>query len=61
MLYYSKSAIILLDPQEMIALGVSSVLGGCCSAMPISASFSRSAVNDASGVRTQMGGLFAGN
>ncbi|OXA64562.1 Sodium-independent sulfate anion transporter [Folsomia candida] len=41
--------------QEMIALGVSSVLGGCCSAMPISASFSRSAVNDASGVRTQMG------
>lgn len=45
----------------MIALGVSSVLGGCCSAMPISASFSRSAVNDASGVRTQMGGLFAGN
>ncbi len=46
--------------QEMLALGTSSVIGGFFSAIPISASFSRSAVNEASGVRSQMGGLYTG-
>ncbi len=46
--------------QEMFALGTSSIIGGFLSAIPISASFSRSAVNEASGVNSQLGGLFTG-
>jgi sodium-independent sulfate anion transporter 11 len=46
--------------QEMLALGVGSVAGGFLSAIPVSASFSRSAVNEASGVRTPLGGLWTG-
>lgn len=46
--------------QEMLALGTSNVIGGFFSAIPISASFSRSAVNEASGVRSQLGGLYTG-
>ncbi|ODM99088.1 Sodium-independent sulfate anion transporter [Orchesella cincta] len=46
--------------QEMLALGTASVTGGFFSAIPISASFSRSAVNDASGVRSPLGGVYTG-
>ncbi|KAG7210487.1 hypothetical protein KM043_012008 [Ampulex compressa] len=46
--------------QELITLGICNVLGSCASAMPVTGSFSRSAVNHASGVRTQMGGLYTG-
>ncbi|CAG7725609.1 unnamed protein product [Allacma fusca] len=46
--------------QEMLALGVSNTLGGFFSAIPISGSFSRSAVNDASGVKTPGGGFYTG-
>ncbi|XP_076679781.1 sodium-independent sulfate anion transporter isoform X2 [Andrena cerasifolii] len=46
--------------QELITLGICNVLGSCASAMPVTGSFSRSAVNHASGVKTQMGGLYTG-
>ncbi|CAL8112209.1 unnamed protein product [Orchesella dallaii] len=46
--------------QEMLALGTASFTGGFFSSIPISASFSRSAVNDASGVRSPMGGAYTG-
>ncbi|CAL8137914.1 unnamed protein product [Orchesella dallaii] len=46
--------------QEMFALGTASILGSFFSSIPISGSFSRSAVNEASGVRSPMGGLFTG-
>lgn len=46
--------------QEMFALGTANILGSFFSAIPISGSFSRSAVNESSGVRSPMGGLFTG-
>ncbi|OAD55737.1 Sodium-independent sulfate anion transporter [Eufriesea mexicana] len=46
--------------QELITLGICNVLGSCVSAMPVTGSFSRSAVNHASGVKTPMGGLYTG-
>lgn len=46
--------------QEMLALGVGSVAGSFFSAIPISSAFSRSAVCDASGVRSQLAGSFTG-
>ncbi|XP_029039360.2 sodium-independent sulfate anion transporter [Osmia bicornis bicornis] len=46
--------------QELITLGICNLLGSCASAMPVTGSFSRSAVNHASGVKTPMGGLYTG-
>lgn len=46
--------------QEMLALGMSNVVGSFFSSLPICGSFSRSAVNDSSGVTSQLGGLFTG-
>lgn len=46
--------------QEMLALGASNVVGSFFGAIPISGSFSRSAVNEASGVQSPMGGLWTG-
>ncbi len=46
--------------QEMIALGVSNILGSFVGAFPATASFSRSAVNHNSGVRTPLGGVVTG-
>ena len=46
--------------QELITLGICNVLGSCASSMPVTGSFSRSAVNHASGVKTPMGGLYTG-
>lgn len=47
--------------QEMIALGLSNLLGGFVSSMPVTGSFTRSAINNASGVRTPMGGTLTGS
>uniref|UniRef100_A0A1B6C3Z6 STAS domain-containing protein n=2 Tax=Clastoptera arizonana TaxID=38151 RepID=A0A1B6C3Z6_9HEMI len=44
--------------QEMIALGFCNIIGSCGHSMPVAGAFSRSAVNNASGVRTTMGGLY---
>ncbi|XP_066587709.1 sodium-independent sulfate anion transporter-like [Prorops nasuta] len=46
--------------QELFTLGICNVLGSFASAMPVTGSFSRSAVNHVSGVKTQMGGLYTG-
>ncbi|XP_053667788.1 sodium-independent sulfate anion transporter-like [Anopheles marshallii] len=46
--------------QEMIALGISNIAGSFVSSMPVTGSFTRSAVNNNSGVRTQFGGIITG-
>ncbi|XP_003740509.1 sodium-independent sulfate anion transporter [Galendromus occidentalis] len=46
--------------QEMVALGCCNIAGSFVSAFPATGSFSRSAINNSSGVRTPMGGLFTG-
>jgi sulfate transporter 4 len=43
--------------QELVALGLSNVVGACFSSYPITGSFSRSAVNNATGARSPMAGL----
>lgn len=47
--------------QEMLALGVCNILGGFVRSMPTTGSFTRTAVNNASGVQTQMGGIITGS
>lgn len=46
--------------QEMLAIGTSNLLGSFVSSIPVSGSFSRTAVNAASGVRSPVGGIFTG-
>ena len=45
--------------QELLALGTAEAAAGVSGAFPIAASVSRTAVNDAAGVRTQVAGLLA--
>jgi len=44
--------------QEMLALGVSQMVGSFTGSIAVTASFGRSAVNSTSGVRTPFGGVF---
>ena len=46
--------------QELIALGMCNVMSSFVRSMPLTASFSRTAVNNATGVKTPLGGLMAG-
>ncbi|XP_049869042.1 sodium-independent sulfate anion transporter-like [Pectinophora gossypiella] len=46
--------------QELITLSFANILGSFVGAMPITGSFSRSAVNHASGVATQFGNVYTG-
>ncbi|KAG6445365.1 sodium-independent sulfate anion transporter [Manduca sexta] len=46
--------------QELITLSLANIFGSFVGAMPITGSFSRSAVNHASGVATQFGSIFTG-
>lgn len=46
--------------QELLTLGLCNLFGSFASSMPITGSFSRSAVNHASGVQTPMGGVYTG-
>jgi sodium-independent sulfate anion transporter 11 len=46
--------------QEMVALGFCNILGSFVQSMPTTGSFSRTAVNSASGVKTPLGGIFTG-
>lgn len=46
--------------QELLTLGLCNIFGSCASSMPVTGSFSRSAVNHASGVKTPMAGLYTG-
>ncbi|XP_033166350.1 sodium-independent sulfate anion transporter [Drosophila mauritiana] len=56
---FSKGKIVDAS-QEMIALGVSNILSSFFSSMPITGSFTRTAINNASGVRTPLGGAVTG-
>ncbi len=47
--------------QEMIAIGFSNIMGSFVSSYSVTGSFSRTAVNYASGVHTALGGIFTGN
>merc|ERR1719242_2568182 len=42
---------------EMVALGITNFVGSAFSCYPVTGSFSRSAVNDATGAKTQLAGL----
>ncbi|XP_063235373.1 sodium-independent sulfate anion transporter-like isoform X2 [Bacillus rossius redtenbacheri] len=46
--------------QELIALGLCNMSGSFVRSMPVTGSFTRTAVNNASGVRTTLGGMFTG-
>ncbi|ETN65233.1 sulfate transporter [Anopheles darlingi] len=46
--------------QELIALGLCNIAGSFVSSMPVTGSFTRTAVNNNSGVRTPLGGLATG-
>lgn len=46
--------------QEMFALGICNLFGSFVRSMPTTGSFSRTAVNSASGVKTQFGGVYCG-
>lgn len=46
--------------QEMIALGLCNIFGSFVRSMPVTGSFTRAALNCASGVQTQAGGIFTG-
>jgi hypothetical protein len=56
----AASGTMLDATQEMITLGLCNLVGSFLRSMPISGSFTRSAVNNASGVRTPFGGLYTG-
>lgn len=47
--------------QEMIALGLCNIVGSFVSSMPTTGSFTRTAVNNSSGVRTPLGGVVTGS
>lgn len=46
--------------QELIVLGCCNILGSFFRSMPVTGSFTRTAVNEASGVRTPFGGIATG-
>jgi len=56
---FSKGKIIDAT-QEMIALGLCNVVSSFVSSIPITGSFTRTAINNSSGVKTQFGGCFTG-
>merc|ERR1711972_658358 len=43
--------------QEMLALGISNVVGAAFSCYPVTGSFSRSAVNNTTGAKSQLSGI----
>lgn len=56
--HFSAHGKIIDASQELIALGMSSMIGSFVSGMPVTGSFTRTALNDASGVRTPFGGIY---
>lgn len=44
--------------QEMLTLGLCNLIGSCVKSMPICGAFTRSAVSNASGVKTPMAGMY---
>lgn len=58
--FFSADGQIIDATQEMMTLGLCNIVGSFFRSMPVSGSFSRSAVNNASGVKTPLGGLYTG-
>lgn len=56
---FSKGKVVDVT-QEMCALGLCNIASAFFSSIPITGSFTRSAVNHASGVQTTLGGIFTG-
>ncbi|XP_062136014.1 sodium-independent sulfate anion transporter [Drosophila sulfurigaster albostrigata] len=56
---FSKGKIVDAS-QEMIALGMCNIMGSFVLSMPVTGSFTRTAVNNASGVQTPLGGAVTG-
>ncbi|KAJ3078041.1 hypothetical protein HK102_004783 [Quaeritorhiza haematococci] len=56
-----KGGYVINPSQEMVALGLTNVLGSFLGGYPATGSFSRSAVKAASGVRTPFAGLITGS
>lgn len=46
--------------QEMVAVGICNIIGSMVRSMPVTGSFTRTALNNASGVQTPAGGIFTG-
>lgn len=46
--------------QEMMAIGLCNIIGSFVRSMPVTGSFTRTAINHASGVQTPAGGIFTG-
>lgn len=44
----------------MLALGISNIMGSFVSSMPVTGSFTRTAINNASGAQTPLGGIVTG-
>jgi sodium-independent sulfate anion transporter 11 len=58
--YFSAKGKPVDANQEMFAIGVCQFAGSFFQSMPVTASFTRCAVNGASGVRTPFGGIYTG-
>ncbi|KAH8277858.1 hypothetical protein KR018_008769, partial [Drosophila ironensis] len=56
---FSKGKIVDAS-QEMVALGMCNIMGSFVLSMPVTGSFTRTAVNNASGVKTPLGGAITG-
>ncbi|XP_022226969.2 sodium-independent sulfate anion transporter [Drosophila obscura] len=56
---FSKGKIVDAS-QEMVALGMCNIMGSFVLSMPVTGSFTRTAVNNASGVKTPLGGAVTG-
>lgn len=59
-LYVSAKGRTLDATQELIALGMCNIMASFVQSMPITGSFTRTAVNNASGVKTPAGGIVTG-
>lgn len=60
LLFFAANGKSVDATQELIAIGISNVGNSFVKGFPGSGSLSRSAVNNASGVRTPMGGVYTG-
>lgn len=56
---FSKGKVVDAS-QEMVALGLVNIFSSFVSSIPITASLTRTAINNVSGVKTQFGGIFTG-
>lgn len=57
---YAATGKIVDATQEMLALGLCNIFGSFFSSMPTCGAFTRSAVSQASGVRTPLSGFYTG-